>query len=133
MKYLIFLVKLQPWSDMNCRGAHSNIPLRNIAISLKEHLILNQHVDFILKCMALDPPKTAKQRKVNITHSLILAALLLWIQSYLPEKRHLSINLHFFFSRYLNKGRCAKMNLHFYLFQKAKHLKRRFERIFQQM
>ena len=78
MKYLNFiLVKLQPWSDMNCRGAHSNIPLRNIAISLKEHLILNQHVDFILKCMALDPPKTAKQRKVNITHSLILAALLL--------------------------------------------------------
>ena len=98
MKYLNFiLVKLQPWSDMNCRGAHSNIPLRNIAISLKEHLILNQNVDFISKCMAVDPPKKANQRKVNITHSLILAALL-WIQSYLPEKRHFSINLHFFFS-----------------------------------
>ena len=61
MKYLNFiLVKLQPWSDMNCRGAHSNIPLRNIAISLKEHLILNQNVDFISKCMAVDPPKKAE-------------------------------------------------------------------------
>ena len=42
------------------RGAHSNIPLRNIAISLKEHLILNQNVDFISKCMAVDPPKKAE-------------------------------------------------------------------------
>ena len=36
--------------------------------------------------------------KVNITHSLIPAALLLPYSrsSYLPEKRHLSVNLHFF-------------------------------------
>ena len=58
-----------------------------------------------------------------------------WGQTQNWKTEHLNIcakmNLHFFFSRYLNKGRCAKMNLHFYLFQKAKHLKRRFERIFQ--
>ena len=60
MKYLNFSGETTTLERHQFRGAHSNIPLRNIAISLKEHLILNQNVDFISKCMAVDPPKKAE-------------------------------------------------------------------------